>query len=78
MKELLFQSNGDKLKLVFERALAREGSFEVSLQVQSRGFCGQHNLVHFFERDYAEFLSCLRALDVTRRGRARLEAMSPN
>ena len=78
MKELLFQSNGDKVRMFYERGSAREKSFEVSLQVQSLGFSGEQSQVHFFEKDYEEFLSALRDLDRTRQGRARLEFASSN
>ena len=46
----------------------------MSLEVQSRGFSGEQSQVHFFQRDYEEFLSALRELDRTRQGRPRLEA----
>ena len=77
MKQLIFQANGDTLKLSFVSSSKRGRSFEVSLEVGSRGFFGRHEEVHFLDSDYAKFVTSLRALDKTRQGVARLEAMSP-
>ena len=77
MKELYFQADSDLLKLRFVSASKRGRSFEVSLEVGSRGFFGRHGEVHFLHSDSAKFVTSLRALDKTRQGVARLEAMSP-
>lgn len=78
MRELLFQGNGDTLRLKLEGASEIGGSFEVSLEVTSQNFSGSQSQVHFFATDYTKFLKGLRELEETRQGAARLQAMSPN
>ena len=77
MNELIFESDGDKLKLTLEDHSKRSRSFEVSVEVTARGFTGRHHEIHFFESHFEEFLSSLRELDRKRQGNARLEAMTP-
>lgn len=77
VKSLTLQSEEDSLRLVLDGNCEREASMEVSVEVCSCGFSGRHSLVFFFDSDYSGFLEQLRELERTRRGKARIEAMSP-